>query len=608
MGFDPTAIAKMFSDAQAGPAASAKEQLDAYRALNNGALPPGMTPEQAMMIDMGISSEMLLANPGLMAQLQQLAASRATQQTDFAAARQQVGDNYQQLTGDVEQQGQNFLTDIMARMGVTPQQGTYDPTITGYGETITNMGETADQNQATDQAWFDKMAQVYDQQLAGIQTSLLAPPVLEGGGSGGGGGFGGGGRGGRGGSGSGDGGWKDPKTTDALVQSADVKAVENYPGFMAEIAGMFTDPEELEFAKRVADAAGNFPHNVAKRVAGVELPTAEALNETLLAQQAASMLYNDTLPIRTSQTADRFNELTEEELALLSLAEQESYGTDQRINELVNSPAQPVGNGREISSFSRRFLPNIDWFSGEDSKTWGSRTGDPYVASQLQMEKDKAEWEAARDAASTDNPFSYSEWEGYVPEVSEEDLTENEWQMSILRRILDKARENHPSYDMQITQQSMQDSSDTKTTQTSQSPFNDLFNNNDPVIEEEVPAIANGAMPGFGASRGFGNLTESAQRIIANRLRKVEEAAQTQAPVVDTGPLNGVHRASRPSAVAPTGMKPVKPVPTADPFSIDWGAKPVKKLTPPSKKKTPDKKKEKAAKNIASAAARLIKF
>ena len=632
MEADPALKFKVASEqAQAAnPNPTAKQLLDAFRALNGGALPPGMTPEQAQMIDSGMEANVLAANPLLMFQLQQLTAARGSTAADFAAAKAAVGENYQKLTGDVEQQGTQWMADLAARMGITPEQAAMDPTINQYGQTIANMGETADQNQATDQAWFDKMALAYDQQLQGMGIALQGNAAeLAGGGGGGGSGGGGYGRGGRGGGGGGSDstGWSDPNTTDTVVASADADASRNYPGYTEAVMAEFADdPEALEMAIRYLTREKGFPHNVA---AGIipDLERTELLMEAMNAQRDQGQIYRGLVPAKTEAAQTRLGEydaiarqnavnapggaavptpaqalttlgvtdinndkvvdrkdLTPEQLpqyrALTNtgqyLNEVQRAGFNQDFGiAITNMLADANENGpRTLSpeqwkaNAPREGQSGVDWAKGINAlganpgrapttlekmlalagnlqlSDTGKVTDSARLrlaAQAMQTRRDKEQYKAA----SQDPNFTYEGWEGYVEPVDRDEEAGNLWENDVLRRLYGHSLDFSPNMDLQDTKLSLKDSSDTKTVATSRDPMNQLFDPNEtppsdeylgsfePEVAAPAPAPApatsspmvGGGTPGYAPTGGRMNLSESANRIIQNRIHAAAAAA-----------------------------------------------------------------------------------
>lgn len=575
------------------PNPSAKELLDAYRALNGGKLPPGMTPQQAALIDMGLMTSLVSADPSLQALLQSLAQQRVQTKADFAAARQQVGENYQNLTGDVEEQGQNFLNEILQQYGIPADQVAYDPNLTGYGETIANMGETADQMQATDQAWFDKMGTVYDQNALNMMQSLattpLVPPELSGGG-GGGGGRGGGyrRRGYGGGGGDGGGSWKDPSTTDSMTEAAQVTAHSNFPGYQDEVLQAVFDAsggdlDAVEYAQQLLDLYGTSPSTMAQQVGkgivGTELPRVNAALEAQLAQAAQRKLYYEQLPVQAGGALGRVQSTAGD----IARAEEKGQpvaplqGTDKAafwadlysgvMNETANRyAARPAWYDRVVNA--------VPGFSGRRSDSDAAEEAFRQRAMYGQQELDKQRLADAQSAATTQNPFTYKNWKGYVEEVPREDIEENQWIQSILNNVLATTRANNPNYDWRVTNMQQKDSSNTKTTQKSRAPEDQLFDNNldesgyvTPLeFEEEMnqaPAPGN-LGTSWGYTRGS-NLSEAGQRTMANRMELLKNVAlqrsreRSQAGSVGTtGTRNRPDGMASPRRVGPTGRPPAQ--------------------------------------------------
>lgn len=560
------------------PAATLKQILDIFRSMTGGQLPPGISPTLAYLLDSGIATDAVQTNPAMLQMMETIAAQRAQTQQDYMAAKNTVGQNYQNLTGQVEQQGTQWMADLLQRMGVNPVAAQYDPNITGYGETIANMGATADQNQATDQAWFDKMAAVSDQSSLALlqslaqQAAIPIAPVEESGGGGGGRGRGGGGSGNDGSSG-----WTDPKTTDTVNQAAD--SFSNYynPGFQDTVLGGFDDPASAEYAQQLLDVYGGSARDVGSGIVKNDLPRLTTAIDTALAQQAQERLYRDTLPTRTSETAANFTALPEDQLLALDPTAQAAYGRKEEIaglfDEITNWGTRPENQGAAIAGKSPGIqailqavsrMPGMgeappvarnNWFSAAEERTLGKpkvgtaeyfeflrRKHGPDVegfnseylrdlAIGKQKEHDIAEFQQARQNATTSNPFTYEGWTGYVEPIDREALKENQWAKGIVEQVLGVARDYNPNYDWQTTRLSQQDSSDTKTTQSSKDPANQIFNNNvDPAapVEMGTSSDQSGAYEGFNGFGAFGQskgmlLSEAGQRVVQNRLRAARE-------------------------------------------------------------------------------------
>lgn len=566
---------------------SPKALLDAYRAMNGGALPPGMTPEQAQLIDMGMDSAALAANPQLGMILQQISQARIQQGQDFSASRDWVGQNYQNLTGDVANQGTAWMADLATRMGLTPEQIAADPNMGEYGATIANMKETADQNQATDQAWFTKMMQANDANLAnlamGFQTGAIPLPGadLSGGGGGGGRGGGYGGRGyrrrGRGGD-DGDGIWTDPKTTDTVNQAADEFGNFYNPGFVDAVLGAFTDPFQYEVANQVLDEYGEAPRDVGAGIVKNRLAPLQATLDAQVAQQAQRRLYMDRLPVETANAQERG--LAQEQ----AIRATNSLDEDDRIRDFlpVDSPERKNLN-TDVGIMLLQGLKNIprgSKASGGPDRGTGSwlnqiedRAGTSWSeildrqAMVLRQERDREQYEEALQGATSTDPFSFEGWKGYVPGINPKEAWDNARTMEALNIIRAISNDWDPNRDWQVTRLSQQDSSDTKTTQSSKDPSVQIFDNNDPNGGGQATA----PFTPFGTSKGLPRgLTESAQRLIQNRIN----AMKPPAPVETTEPRESSWDAFRKPPVGRTEPKSKKTPPYSKPA-------PTKSVVPP---------------------------
>lgn len=263
--------------APAPPPATVKELLDAYRAMNNGALPAGTTPEMAAMIDSGIWQDwsQLTANPALAQALLSVQHQIITDPAAYDAAKAQVAAQYKDLTGDVLTSGKTWMQDLYGRI-VDPNDPNSalvknDPALAAYGQAMSQIQETADANQATDLAWFDKMKQnalATDQGLLAAIAANAAVPSSGGGGGGGGGGFRRGGRRGGGGSGSN---WSVPSTSLTNAQSATDTGTqtsnEYSPGFYnAIMEAAQGNPELAGLTQRMWETSSQDPRGLTQDV------------------------------------------------------------------------------------------------------------------------------------------------------------------------------------------------------------------------------------------------------------------------------------------------------------------------------------------------------
>jgi hypothetical protein len=259
-----------------------KQQLDFFRDFNGGALPPGMTPEMAGLIDSGIDiSGMMTTNPALANVFMQIQQQILSIPGAYQAAKASVGQNYENLTGDVLASGKNWMQDLYGRMAdpnANPNAAlvAQDPALTAYAQQMSGIDETADLNQATDQAWFDKMQQnstsMYQNMLAQL-AAQAAQPVA------GGGGGGGGGRGRRGGGGYGGGGggsgkvndWTEPKNTltneQSLTDTGTTTDTGYSPGFFEDLMAQTEgDPELQQLAYTMWNTSNQDPRGLTQDV------------------------------------------------------------------------------------------------------------------------------------------------------------------------------------------------------------------------------------------------------------------------------------------------------------------------------------------------------
>jgi hypothetical protein len=200
----------------------------------------------------------------------------------YQAAKASVGQNYENLTGDVLASGKNWMQDLYGRMAdpnANPNAAlvAQDPALTAYAQQMSGIDETADLNQATDQAWFDKMQQnstsMYQNMLAQLAAQAAAPVTGGGGGGGGGrgrrggGGYGGGG----GGSGKGVNNWKVPTTTVTNEQQGvdkdEFQDTGNFPGFFDDLMAQTEfDPEMQALAELAWQQSEQSPRNLTQNI------------------------------------------------------------------------------------------------------------------------------------------------------------------------------------------------------------------------------------------------------------------------------------------------------------------------------------------------------
>jgi hypothetical protein len=215
-----------------------------------------------------------------------------------------VEGDYEKYTGDIETAGADWMKDLMgtAYDPSDPNAAMFanDPTFSSYAGGLAQMGETADMNLASDQAWFRKnqeaQEQYYNDMMVAISTGALPIGAVAaaggGGGGGGGGGYGGGGYGGGGGSGGGGDygdnglGIGDTKTTvqDKVIDEFDSTTVgyENYPDFadnLISYAESLGDPEIVDNVTSLVYQYGAKPQDILKYIEEEQI-SLDAQNET----------------------------------------------------------------------------------------------------------------------------------------------------------------------------------------------------------------------------------------------------------------------------------------------------------------------------------------
>jgi hypothetical protein len=481
------------------------------------------------------------------------------QQGAYDAASAEVGQQYQQLTNPINAEGTGFLQELYQNLGINPAT---DPTAQQFMNTLSSGQNTAQLNQATDQAWFDKMktnnmitSQGLIQGIAdgSIPIPGLIEPIEEdtggGGGGGGGGRRGGRGYGGRGGSG---GDWTDPKTTDALTEAAAVDSAYQFPGFMDAFIGVGKTPEEQETLARIAGTYGGFPYNVNKGLSGTELPNAEAAIDALTAQHAQRAAYMRVLGGggREAQYANEFSELGNRSKASVENPTDVANpplntGEQARLRRLAEM-ALSQGLGKAFNQFSQQSPSAAPYDKNHALRTMYQRVADMFEGTSRYgaQELDREALELAQSNPTDANPtgkgkdFSFKDWTGYTPNIDRSDFSDKWSHLDLLRRATPVAREFDPNYGWQDTKYTQKDSSSAKTTQSSKAPQDQLFDNNTdpgyvPYSQTEEEAAA---MGGFGMGIGRAgnrpglNLTKAAQRIVADRAkRQAAIAAQQEA-------------------------------------------------------------------------------
>jgi hypothetical protein len=492
--------------APAAPPASMKELLDAYRAYNNGALPPGTSPELAALIDQGLwTNEMAAANPGLVQSLiavqQQITGVPALYDEGIAA----VKSNYENLTGDVLSSGKNMMQDILGRM-VDPNDPNaalvnQDPALTQYAQSMSQIDETADTNEATDLAWFEKMKansqQNYQNLLLGLATGAFGTGEEDG--SGGGGGGGGGRRGrGRGGGSGGDSDWGKPKTTstrtDQLATTATDKYMGYFPGFheaIIEAAG--GNPETAALYQDLFDQFGGRPVEMAKGLQS-ERTAGEAKLQELAAQGLYRQGWQSSLPASMEQSvADMRNILGyvyqddpehnpkgNENVARWYVPKERRTANEQQVFDAPTQAKIQLGKDIDSKKAAALLLEGLAK-SGKFgvSKNQGRLLAAQYrdQANIAQREADKQKYVEAKMNATSDLPFNIKDWAaggGYVPAVDKEEEANVQDRLNAVYNLSGVVSEWNPQINAQQISTGVSDvgkqSDVLKTTQSTKNP------------------------------------------------------------------------------------------------------------------------------------------
>ena len=454
------------------PAPSVKELLDAYRAMNGGALPPGTTPEMAAMIDQGIWTDwsMLEGNPQMAQALLGFQAAMGALPGEYEAAKQKVAGQYENLTGDVLTSGKNWMQDLYGRV-IDPNDpnaalAQQDPALTGYAQTMSQIDETADLNQATDMAWFDKMLQ---NQLANYNMTMRTAgmdPALTGGGSGGGGGGGGGRGGGGGGGGSSTNDWKVPTNTATNLTSATDTATgtasEFSPGFYdALMSAAQGDPELEALTQRMWETSPQDARGLTQDTAKA-LTAAEAIQDQQVMQ---SGLAEDWKKLAPAQVEAAIRRVASNKGAVLNEVPRD-IGTLIKGRDYKKNPAAPrqhytvpVPEGQttppiiqyspeqmEENALGDELLNALDtWQAPQHGTSWfrspeaiETVRGPQQV--KLLAQRGKQKLLEAQKGDTPETPFNWQGWAsagGYVPEVEETARNETERNIGFYNRILD---------------------------------------------------------------------------------------------------------------------------------------------------------------------------
>ena len=475
----------------AGP--TIKELLDAYRAMNNGALPPGTTPEMAALIDKGIWADWstIDTNPQLAQALMSIQAAITGLPAQYQEAKAGINQNYQSLTGGVMTAGQSYMNGVTPLLAAPGDPNAalimQDPALSGYQNTLTNIGATAGLNQATDLSWFDKMLQNQTSNYEMMLRYAAMPQPVEEEEGGGGGGGGGGGRGGGGGGGGKD--WTDPKTeitnTD-LVQTneADVQKGYNLP-FWEALETYARSPEELAYFDQIFNLYKSNPQNVAAGLE-TEMTTAEAKLAELTAQGTARDAYEATVPTSIMSNSDQ----RRANLGNYVFADSPDDHVDRK-KWMIDEDVDPNVQTEEQARFNthaedmdrllaaRLFLSRIGNETPNLAK-WLNRKNTAGVANQVETLPKKWEQELIAKQQAWDEQkyhdfrtnwegnaapgatWNWNNWKGWIEPVDEEGRRQTEDRLNYAQQMAAIAAEYNPNKAVQNVSTTITDSATQK--------------------------------------------------------------------------------------------------------------------------------------------------
>lgn len=448
------------------PPPTIKELLDAYRAMNNGALPPGTSAEMAAMIDKGIWTDwsMLEGNPALAQALLSIQGAITGLPQQYQDAKNEINQNYQSLTGGVMTAGQSYMNGITPLL-TTPDNPNaalimQDPALSGYQNTLTNIGATAGLNQATDLSWFDKMLQNQISNYEFMMRSAALPQPVEEEKGGGGGGGGGGGRGYGGGGGGGD--WSDPKTTVTntdLVQTNEADVLKGYNlNFIQDLMAGASTPEEAAFYQSMFNKYRAQPINVAAGLE-TEIEATNAKIQELAAQQVARQGYLQTVPasIESNEEKRRAN------LGNFVLMDDPNDQTD-KPRWMQDPDVDPQVQTAEQAAFNKhaeemdkllaaRYFGNVmNQLRDKGINFFNNRFDEQEAITALgnkQKEWDKQQYLRARQEFDKNNEagveWNWNDWGGYVRPVDRKGLSDLEQREEWLRNMAAITAENNPN-------------------------------------------------------------------------------------------------------------------------------------------------------------------
>jgi uncharacterized membrane protein YgcG len=472
--------------APVAPVLTPKQSLDAFRAANGGALPPGMDQGTAALIDSGIDIASLTAtNPAMANLMQQIQAQITATPGMYAAGKASVDANYANLTGDVLSSGKNWMQDLYGRM-VDPNDPNSalvqnDPALTGYAQSMSTIDETGDQNQATDDAWFDKMSANNTDMYKNMLIQMAAQAALPAGGSGSGGHGGGHGRGhgygGGGGSGGSTNGWKVPSNKlSNLTSATDTGTTTDTgfsPGYYDDLvsAASAQDPDLAALFQSVWETSTQDPRGVTQDTRKA-LTTAEEEAKRLELQRGLHQNWIQTSPGAVQSSIGRMisnrggirgdDPSTKDVIEPWYIPKKEGQNTPQIIVPTPEQTEQNQTADELLAAQSKipalRLMTALKTgkavhaptgpMSEGDKLAW--QTGGAISPTQLKIlaTHGRKAYSAAKTLAGKDMPLDIQDWAGsggYVPGVDEPTAQQNLKNIDYYNWILDNTLQWNPN-------------------------------------------------------------------------------------------------------------------------------------------------------------------
>ena len=455
------------------PPKTSKQLLDEYRAANGGALPPGMSPELASLIDAGVDLEALkLSNPAAVNSINAIQAQLLGLPANYDASRAKISGDYANLTGDVETAGADWMKALYGNV-VDPNDPNAaafaaDPAFAQYANTLGRIEETGDINEATDLAWFTKNQQAQQAYLQSLMTGVAGGTIpvgaaLEGGGGSGGGGGGGGGRRGGGGysSGGGSGGdWGDPKTTltatdqlqDVMAEDVNQYNPDLYAGLMEAAGG---DPELEAAFDDIFARYGEQPVPLQKGFL-LEQEAAEEKLAELAQQKINNENYRASVGTRPAQTIQDWRTnmgMVQDPEHPGRWATPEGVGiapqtAEQGRTNQAGARIQALTGELDVSRLQKliaeyqaaKLAPHGNLKPGtlksagkEYGKVAKTKWAD-IIREQMAFDKESlAQAQRAHAAEPGSEPFPMGTWSGFTPRVDPQEIEDQEWYAAMTR-------------------------------------------------------------------------------------------------------------------------------------------------------------------------------